>query len=1614
MAANSRERGSRGRGRSNPDDRVESENSLSSGRLSSQNRIRNLRSQECRSRNRDDDRTSSGHAAGSDSSLVSIGAKAVNPDNDDAEASARGDGEGSGKAGPMTRRWVRRGRSQGAASKTIASAAAESVPTDGNGGGEAPIRRKEGAVAPDRDKDGKAGKKKSLSRARDPRRRSPLSRESCSLHSQRFQMRKETNHEKRDERVYSGSIDRYRRRSPSPRKSSMSNNSHYAAEERRDINRECVRSRSHGSPCRSDSRKESRHSPCLVDRSVASDEGGKTTIGRRRRSRPSLDSASSGSRQGQGESAARSRSPRLEAKGSQDSRTKAADDKRGGSASRSRSKLRMAANSRERGSRGRGRSNPDDRVESENSLSSGRLSSQNRIRNFRSQECRSRNRDDDRTSSGHAAGSDSSLVSIGAKAVNPDNDDAEAGARGDGEGSGKAGPMTGRWVRRGRSQGAASKTIASAAAESVPTDGNGGGEAPIRRKEGAVAPDRDKDGKAGKKKSLSRARDPRRRSPLSRESCSLHSQRFQMRKETNHEKRDERVYSGSIDRYRRRSPSPRKSSMSNNSHYAAEERRDINRECVRSRSHGSPCRSDSRKESRHSPCLVDRSVASDEGGKTTIGRRRRSRPSLDSASSGSRQGQGESAARSRSPRLEAKGSQDSRTKAADDKRGGSASRSRSKLRMAANSRERGSRGRGRSNPDDRVESENSLSSGRLSSQNRIRNFRSQECRSRNRDDDRTSSGHAAGSDSSLVSIGAKAVNPDNDDAEAGARGDGEGSGKAGPMTGRWVRRGRSQGAASKTIASAAAESVPTDGNGGGEAPIRRKEGAVAPDRDKDGKAGKKKSLSRARDPRRRSPLSRESCSLHSQRFQMRKETNHEKRDERVYSGSIDRYRRRSPSPRKSSMSNNSHYAAEERRDINRECVRSRSHGSPCRSDSRKESRHSPCLVDRSVASDEGGKTTIGRRRRSRPSLDSASSGSRQGQGESAARSRSPRLEAKGSQDSRTKAADDKRGGSASRSRSKLRMAANSRERGSRGRGRSNPDDRVESENSLSSGRLSSQNRIRNFRSQECRSRNRDDDRTSSGHAAGSDSSLVSIGAKAVNPDNDDAEAGARGDGEGSGKAGPMTGRWVRRGRSQGAASKTIASAAAESVPTDGNGGGEAPIRRKEGAVAPDRDKDGKAGKKKSLSRARDPRRRSPLSRESCSLHSQRFQMRKETNHEKRDERVYSGSIDRYRRRSPSPRKSSMSNNSHYAAEEGRDINRECVRSRSRGSPCRSDSRKESRHSPCLVDRSVASDEGGKTTIGRRKRSRPSLDSASSGSRQGQGESAARSRSPRLEAKGSQDSRTKAADDKRGGSASRSRSKLRMAANSRERGSRGRGRSNPDDRVESENSLSSRRLSSQNRIRNLRSQECRSRNRDDDRTSSGHAAGSDSSLVSIGAKAVNPDNDDAEAGTRGDGEGSGVEPLREREISPSRLPTASPRAAEDPRRAGEAANETETFPGVGEKDGAYSSDSDDSVTFVPALRSVKAKYGDDFYKVFRVEAMERLEEEKEVIRVEEGQRLGTMPPSESPSKKARDITGVMIPRATRKLPRDVHRKILDMFQVVILEPLYYPPPSEVRR
>lgn len=111
-----------------------------------------------------------------------------------------------------------------------------------------------------------------------------------------------------------------------------------------------------------------------------------------------------------------------------------------------------------------------------------------------------------------------------------------------------------------------------------------------------------------------------------------------------------------------------------------------------------------------------------------------------------------------------------------------------------------------------------------------------------------------------------------------------------------------------------------------------------------------------------------------------------------------------------------------------------------------------------------------------------------------------------------------------------------------------------------------------------------------------------------------------------------------------------------------------------------------------------------------------------------------------------------------------------------------------------------------------------------------------------------------------------------------------------------------------------------------------------------------------------------------------------------------------------------SDSDWSVvsdTEVLGIRSLREKHGEDWRSVLGVEADERLSLEIEAIKVINDQLSGSLPPSEDPGKKARPMLSVMIAKASRKLPRAVHRQILDTFQVLILEPYHYPPACKVK-
>lgn len=106
-------------------------------------------------------------------------------------------------------------------------------------------------------------------------------------------------------------------------------------------------------------------------------------------------------------------------------------------------------------------------------------------------------------------------------------------------------------------------------------------------------------------------------------------------------------------------------------------------------------------------------------------------------------------------------------------------------------------------------------------------------------------------------------------------------------------------------------------------------------------------------------------------------------------------------------------------------------------------------------------------------------------------------------------------------------------------------------------------------------------------------------------------------------------------------------------------------------------------------------------------------------------------------------------------------------------------------------------------------------------------------------------------------------------------------------------------------------------------------------------------------------------------------------------------------------------SDISATTCQGYRNIKEKYGEDWREVLGVEAEERLEEEREAVRIREAQESGALPSSEGPSKGPRPIGSLRIPKASLKLPREVYRQVLDSFQVLILEPHFYPAVSDVR-
>lgn len=154
----------------------------------------------------------------------------------------------------------------------------------------------------------------------------------------------------------------------------------------------------------------------------------------------------------------------------------------------------------------------------------------------------------------------------------------------------------------------------------------------------------------------------------------------------------------------------------------------------------------------------------------------------------------------------------------------------------------------------------------------------------------------------------------------------------------------------------------------------------------------------------------------------------------------------------------------------------------------------------------------------------------------------------------------------------------------------------------------------------------------------------------------------------------------------------------------------------------------------------------------------------------------------------------------------------------------------------------------------------------------------------------------------------------------------------------------------------------------------------------------------------DGVASDKDNEEEEESPPSSRPLAAAVAA---------VSAAATAPGGNGGAREYDSESSMTDTDVTALRSMVAQHGMDWREKIGFEAHEALAEEKETIKVRKKQALGELPPDEDPKLKARQIMSVMIRTASLKLPHEVHRKILDIFQVMILEPYYYPPIDEVR-
>lgn len=182
-------------------------------------------------------------------------------------------------------------------------------------------------------------------------------------------------------------------------------------------------------------------------------------------------------------------------------------------------------------------------------------------------------------------------------------------------------------------------------------------------------------------------------------------------------------------------------------------------------------------------------------------------------------------------------------------------------------------------------------------------------------------------------------------------------------------------------------------------------------------------------------------------------------------------------------------------------------------------------------------------------------------------------------------------------------------------------------------------------------------------------------------------------------------------------------------------------------------------------------------------------------------------------------------------------------------------------------------------------------------------------------------------------------------------------------------------------------------------------GGDSSVAGTKASSVSGGG----GGGGGDGSKSGTKKREQ-----SRSPEASPAGPADGKQGagGAAATASADDDKGGDGDESESDWSVVSDTEVRGIRSLMQKHGEDWRSVLGVEADERLDMEIEAIKVQNDQLSGALPPSEDPAKKARSILSVMIAKASRKLPRAVHRQILDTFQVIILEPYHYPPVCKV--